>query len=82
LPTQALQYDATAGSFAMALTSGDRSKATPAKSASVQNRPDAGPGTSDELSLEPYTDPLLTVGGGLNKLASNIATGRNMAGVH
>ncbi len=38
--------------------------------------------TSDGLALEPYTGPALTVGGELNKLASNIATGRNLAGVH
>ncbi len=30
----------------------------------------------------PYEGPELTVGGDLNKLASNIATGRNSAGVH
>lgn len=30
----------------------------------------------------PYVGPPLTVGGELNKLASNIATGRNIAGVH
>ena len=36
----------------------------------------------DGLSLEPYDGPELTVGGELNKLASNIATGRNLAGVH
>lgn len=30
----------------------------------------------------PYEGPELTVGGELNKLASNIATGRNLAGVH
>lgn len=30
----------------------------------------------------PYEGPALTVGGELNKLASNIATGRNHAGVH
>jgi hypothetical protein len=38
--------------------------------------------TSDGLSLEPYTGPALTVGGELNKMASNVALGRNMAGVH
>jgi len=36
----------------------------------------------DGLSLVPYGGPDLTVGGELNKLASNIATGRNLAGVH
>ncbi|MDP9120892.1 MAG: vanadium-dependent haloperoxidase, partial [Acidobacteriota bacterium] len=36
----------------------------------------------DGVSLLPYTGPELTVGGELNKLASNIATGRNIAGVH
>ncbi len=41
--------------------------------------------TSDGLALEPYTGSdvgELTVEGELNKLASNIAAGRNMAGVH
>lgn len=32
--------------------------------------------------LLPYTGPDLTVGGELNKLANNIALGRNIAGVH
>ncbi|MEQ1858921.1 MAG: vanadium-dependent haloperoxidase [Chthoniobacteraceae bacterium] len=36
----------------------------------------------DGLSLLPYTGPTLTVGGELNKLASNVSTGRNIAGVH
>lgn len=36
----------------------------------------------DGLSLEPYSGPALTVGGELNKLASNVAIGRNIAGVH
>lgn len=34
------------------------------------------------LSLEPYHGASLTVGGELNKLASNIALGRDAAGVH
>ncbi|HEX2642510.1 MAG TPA: vanadium-dependent haloperoxidase [Thermoanaerobaculia bacterium] len=38
--------------------------------------------TPDGLALQPYQGPALTVGGELNKLASNIATGRNIAGVH
>lgn len=38
--------------------------------------------SADGLALEPYTGPALTVRGELNKLASNIATGRNIAGVH
>jgi len=41
--------------------------------------------TPDGLALEPYTGPdaeRLTVGGELNKVASNVATGRNMAGIH
>ncbi len=38
--------------------------------------------SADGLSLEPYSGPDLTVEGELNKLASNIATGRNVAGVH
>jgi hypothetical protein len=37
---------------------------------------------SDGLSLLPYTGPPLTVGGELNKLAANIALGRDTAGVH
>jgi hypothetical protein len=39
--------------------------------------------SADGLSLQPYagTQPL-TVGGELNKLASNVATGRHHAGVH
>jgi hypothetical protein len=36
----------------------------------------------DGLSLVPYTGAVLTAGGELNKLASNVATGRNLAGVH
>jgi hypothetical protein len=39
----------------------------------------------DGLSLVPYTGPdagLMTVGGELNKLAANVAYGRNIAGVH
>ncbi|HET9530617.1 MAG TPA: vanadium-dependent haloperoxidase [Blastocatellia bacterium] len=38
--------------------------------------------SADGRSLEPFVGPPLTVGGELNKLASNIATGRNIAGVH
>jgi hypothetical protein len=41
--------------------------------------------STDGTALEPYTGPdagRLTVGGELNKVAANIATGRNMAGVH
>jgi len=36
----------------------------------------------DGLSLLPYSGPPLTVGGELNKLAANIALGRDAAGVH
>jgi len=36
----------------------------------------------DGLSLEPYLGSPLTVGGELDKLASNIAYGRNAAGIH
>src|SRR6266496_5551382 len=36
----------------------------------------------DGLSLEPYSGPPLTVGGELNKIASNVAFGRNIAGIH
>ena len=41
--------------------------------------------STDGLSLVPYTGPdagKLTVGGELNKIASNVAIGRNIAGVH
>ena len=41
--------------------------------------------TADGLALTPYTGPdadKLTVGGELNKIASNVAIGRNIAGVH
>lgn len=41
--------------------------------------------SADGLSLVPYTDPdasAMTVGGELNKVASNVAIGRNVAGVH
>jgi hypothetical protein len=38
--------------------------------------------SDDGLSLQPYTGPDLTVGGELNKLAANVAIGRNIAGVH
>jgi len=41
--------------------------------------------TPDGTALEPYTGPdadRLTVGGELNKLASNVATGRNIGGIH
>jgi hypothetical protein len=38
--------------------------------------------TADGLGLVPYSGPPLTVGGELNKIASNVATGRNIAGVH
>lgn len=41
--------------------------------------------TTDGLSLVPYTGPdagLLTVGGELDKIATNVAFGRNIAGVH
>jgi hypothetical protein len=41
--------------------------------------------TADGLALTPYTGPdadKLTVGGELNKIAANVAIGRNIAGVH
>jgi hypothetical protein len=38
--------------------------------------------TSDGLSLVPYSGPDLTVLGELNKLAANVAMGRNFAGIH
>jgi len=45
----------------------------------IPNPVEAAP---DGLSLRPYVGRPLTVGGELNKLASNIAIGRNIAGVH
>lgn len=38
--------------------------------------------SADGLSHIPYVGPRLSVGGELNKLASNVAIGRNVAGVH
>ncbi|MEA2692780.1 MAG: hypothetical protein QOJ16_2167, partial [Acidobacteriota bacterium] len=38
--------------------------------------------SSDGVSVEPYTGADLTIGGELNKLASNVATARNISGVH
>jgi hypothetical protein len=38
--------------------------------------------SADGLVLVPYTGPALTVGGELNKLAANVAIGRDTAGVH
>jgi len=47
--------------------------------------PDPVVPSADGRTLVPYTGPdagALTVGGEIDKLAANIATGRNMAGVH
>ncbi|MEO8354178.1 MAG: vanadium-dependent haloperoxidase, partial [Chthoniobacteraceae bacterium] len=44
--------------------------------------PDPVVPTPDGLALSSYQGSSLTVGGELNKLASNIATGRNHSGVH
>lgn len=38
--------------------------------------------SDDGTALVPYSGPPLTVGGELNKLASNVAIGRNQCGVH
>ena len=38
--------------------------------------------SDDGLSLIPYADEALTIGGELNKLAFNIPMGRNWAGIH
>jgi hypothetical protein len=38
--------------------------------------------SADGLSLLPYKGPALTVGGELDKLASNVAFGRDFAGLH
>lgn len=40
------------------------------------------PDPNDPTQLVPYNGPPLTIRGELNKLASNIAIGRNIAGVH
>jgi membrane-associated phospholipid phosphatase len=44
--------------------------------------PDPVVASDDGLSLLPYTGPPLTLGNELNKLASNIALARDVAGVH
>ncbi|WP_134703094.1 vanadium-dependent haloperoxidase [Ammoniphilus sp. YIM 78166] len=44
--------------------------------------PDPVVSSPDGKSLLPYQGPPLSVGGELNKLASNIALGRNFAGIH
>ncbi len=44
--------------------------------------PDPVVAAADGRSLVPYEGPPLTVGGELNKLAMNVAYGRNIAGVH
>ena len=38
--------------------------------------------SDDGLTLNSYTGPALTVGGEINKLAFNVAIGRNFAGIH
>ena len=38
--------------------------------------------SADGLSLTPYTDTALTIGGELNKLAYNVPMARNWAGIH
>ncbi len=38
--------------------------------------------SADGTELLPYTGPTLTLGGELNKVASNVGVGRDMAGVH
>jgi hypothetical protein len=38
--------------------------------------------SADGTTLVPYAGPPLTVGGELNKIASNVSQGRNIAGVH
>lgn len=50
----------------------------------TENRPIPHPvvPTADGTALVPYTGPALTIEGELNKIASNIASGRNIAGVH
>jgi hypothetical protein len=50
----------------------------------TENRPIPHPvvPNADGSALLPYNGPTLTIEGELNKIASNIATGRNIAGVH
>ncbi|HEV7786052.1 MAG TPA: vanadium-dependent haloperoxidase, partial [Thermoanaerobaculia bacterium] len=50
----------------------------------TENRPIPHPvvPTADGSALVPFTGAALTIEGELNKLASNIASGRNIAGVH
>ena len=50
----------------------------------TENRPIPNPvvPNADGSALVPYNGPTLTIEGELNKLASNIASGRNVAGVH
>jgi hypothetical protein len=44
--------------------------------------PEPGVAAADGLALLPYEGPPLTVGGELDKLAGNVAFGRNFAGLH
>ncbi len=44
--------------------------------------PNAVVASDDGATLNAYTGAALTIGGELDKLAANIATGRNIAGVH
>ena len=44
--------------------------------------PDPVQASADGTSLDPWSGPALTVGNELNKVASNIASARNAAGVH
>jgi len=44
--------------------------------------PDPVVAAADGLSLQPYSGAPLTVGGELNKVASNIASARNFGGIH
>jgi membrane-associated phospholipid phosphatase len=44
--------------------------------------PDLVQPNADGTALDPYSQATLTVGGELNKVAANIATGRNFAGIH
>ena len=44
--------------------------------------PDCVVPTADGCSLEPYKGPALTVKGEVEKLAFNVAMGRNFAGIH
>lgn len=44
--------------------------------------PDPQVPSADGTTLTPWSGEVLTIGGELNKIATNVAYGRNIAGVH